>query len=81
MSSKLRLVSPELQQLTPRASPVVIETDWEKCVLCQLDKKEKPICPDNSKKQDAGTGHVTLAEDRCIYQSWVFAYDTDIMRL
>ncbi len=58
MSSKLWLVSPELQQLTSRA--YVTEADWEKCILCQLDKKEKNS---NSKKHDAGSGYVTLAED------------------
>ena len=58
--SKLKLVSP--LQLTPEASPIV-ETDWEKCVLCQEDKNEKLVCPADSKKQDVGAGYVSLAND------------------
>ena len=46
MSSKLKLVSP-LQM--PEASPV-LETDWKKCVICQVDKNEKLVCPADSKK-------------------------------
>ena len=58
MSSKLRLVSPDLQQMTSEASPVM-DTDWGKCALCQEDKNEKLVCPADSKKQDAGSGYFT----------------------
>ncbi len=40
-----------------------METDWEKCALCQEDTNEKLIFPAGSKKQDAGSGYITLAED------------------
>ena len=59
MSSKLKLVSP-LQM--PETSPV-LENDWKKCVICQADKNEKLVCPADSRKQDVGTGYVSLAKD------------------
>ena len=46
-------------------------TDWEKCALCQENMNEKLICPADSKKRDAGSWYITLADDLGEF-SWMF---------
>ena len=48
--------------MTPESSPD-LETDWKKCIIFQIDKNDKLVCPADSKKEDVGAGYVSLAND------------------
>ena len=61
MSSKIKFAGPS--SLT-QSAPVLLETDWTKCVICQGEKNEKLVCPAESLNQGTiGAGYVRLAED------------------
>ena len=58
MSSKIKFAGPS--SLTQPA-PVLLETDWTKCVIC---KNEKLVCPTESLNQGTiAAGYIRLAED------------------
>ena len=42
---------------------VLPEFDWNHCVICQTEKREKLLCPNNSKQHDKHVGYKSLAED------------------
>ena len=37
--------------------------DWNRCLICQNEKPEKLLCPNNSKQRDKYAGYKSLAED------------------
>ena len=43
------------------SSPQVV--DWLKCIICQKETAEKTQCPANSKRNDSGTGYLTIERD------------------
>ena len=47
----------------PIASSPKTPLDWELCVLCQGETAEPLQCPAVSKRQDAGAGYVSLANN------------------
>ena len=61
ISSKIKFAGPST--LTQPA-PLLLETDWTKCVICQGEKNEKLGFPAESLNQGTvGAGYVSLAED------------------
>ena len=48
---------------------VLPEIDWNRCVICQTEKKEKLLCPNNSKQHDKHVGYKSLAEDLLSFDS------------
>ena len=40
-----------------------LQTNWSLCIFCQESRNEKLTCPGESKRQDAGVGYSTLADD------------------
>lgn len=37
--------------------------DWLKCIICQKETTEKTQCPANSKRNDSGSGYLTIERD------------------
>ena len=61
MSSKIKFAGPSN---LAQPAPILLETDWTKCVICQGEKDEKLVCPAESLNQgNIGAGYVKLAED------------------
>ena len=48
---------------------VLPEIDWNRCVICQTKKKEKLLCPNNSKQHDKHVGYKSLPEDLLSFDS------------
>ena len=38
-----------------------VKTNWNRCVLCQEERREALQCPANSKRHDVGAGYFTLS--------------------
>ena len=57
MSNSYQLVDP----LQPGPSKALVQTDWNKCVLCQTITPERLQCPTESKRHDVGVGYSTIA--------------------
>ena len=57
MSNSYQLVDP----LQPGPSKAPVQTDWNKCVLCQTITPERLQCPTESKRHDVGVGYSTIA--------------------
>uniref|UniRef100_UPI00358DDC4D uncharacterized protein n=1 Tax=Myxine glutinosa TaxID=7769 RepID=UPI00358DDC4D len=57
MSKSYQLVDP----LQPGQSKAQVQTDWNKCVLCQKITRESLQCPAESKRHDVGVGYSTIA--------------------
>uniref|UniRef100_UPI00358F6776 uncharacterized protein n=1 Tax=Myxine glutinosa TaxID=7769 RepID=UPI00358F6776 len=57
MSKSYQLVDP----LQPGQSKAQVQTDWNKCVLCQKITRESLQCPAESKRHDVGVGYFTIA--------------------
>ena len=45
------------------------EIDWNRCVICQTEKTEKLLCPNNSNQCDKHVGYKSLAEDLLNFDS------------
>lgn len=53
----------------PTADTVEVDTDWDKCVLCQDVKGEALQCPATSRRKNAGAGYKTLAENLAAFKN------------
>lgn len=59
MSKRCLLVNPSIS--TVSQSPPCL-TNWDLCIICQINSKEKLQCPAESKRKDVGVGYVTFVQ-------------------